>query len=226
MQSDENPICPLSSIHVFERFENQRKKLKLCEDYHKKGILYHYMIGFDATKYLAERKKYTRDYQSRLNVLTATETVLKDWKNYSLKEVLKEANRLETMKADGVNKFGGYLNENEFTHHFLYPLFKQVLFDSPLLYRLGEAHLQCAAAETDDNQRTQSGPKIDIICLHKVHQFAVSVCEVSGTHYKTNRNHFLRDRNKLAMNMTSILNQNENISPIPNASAYKRANIY
>jgi hypothetical protein len=42
----------------------------------------------------------------------------------------------DMLEADGENKFAGLLNENEYTHQFLYPMFKQVLHDCPIKFRL------------------------------------------------------------------------------------------
>ncbi|GAN10897.1 hypothetical protein MAM1_0424d10447 [Mucor ambiguus] len=126
------------------------------------------------------------------------------------------------LETDGVDKFNCYLNEVEFTHHFVYPLLREILDVCEVEFRLSEHHLQCAAANTDDDERTQSGPKIDIVILHKAHQFAVSICQVSGPNFKTNKNHFLGDRNKLAKNMRAMLNYIENTSPTPNATAFKK----
>ncbi|KAI8883431.1 hypothetical protein K501DRAFT_333340 [Backusella circina FSU 941] len=200
-----------------------------------------------------QRKKYISDYKSRMNIATevssVTKDVLKHAKNKTLKDTVKDAKAKlgsadgkskkitkkvikvckiyrDMMEADNENKFVGHLNENEFTHQYLYPMFKQVLHDCPLKFRLGESHLQCAAAETNDDQRTQCGPKIDIIILHKVHQFAISVCEVSGPHFKTNKNHSLGDRNKLAKNMRAILNHIEQVPSTPNATAFRKIKIY
>jgi hypothetical protein len=55
---------------------------------------------------------------------------------------------------------------------------------------------------------------------------AISVCEVSGPNYKTNKQHFLGDRVKLAMNMRSMLNHIEKSSPTSNATAFKKIKLY
>lgn len=90
----------------------------------------------------------------------------------------------------------------------------------------GEPHVRCAAANTNGDERTQSGSKIDIILLHKIYHFAISICEGSGPYFESNRNHFLGDRNKLAKNMRHILNNIEDASPTPNATSFKKIKIY
>lgn len=147
--------------------------------------------------------------------------------NIEAKQIYKICKLYRMMLVDDEeNKFEGYLNETEYTHQFIHPLFKEVLYNCDIKFRLGECHLQCAAAETTDDQRTQAGPKIDIILIHKVHKFAVSICELSGPNWKTNRNHFLGDRNKLAKNMRSILNHIEEAVSTPNITAFKKIKIY
>lgn len=86
--------------------------------------------------------------------------------------------------------------------------------------------MQCAAAETTDDQRTQAGTNIDMILLHRKYKFAVGTCEISGPNAKTNRNHFFGDRNKLAKNMRSILYEIERNISTPNATYSKKIKIY
>ncbi|KAI7903102.1 uncharacterized protein BX663DRAFT_60872 [Cokeromyces recurvatus] len=150
-----------------------------------------------------ERKKYNNDYRSYMNIHAETSISVKDSvKNAGtmrLKDLLKNAkiairssngtkNKKKVLKicklygdileTDDQNKFHCCLNEIEYTHQFIYPALKEVLYDFQVRFKLGEPHLQCAAANMNDDQRTQSGPKMDIIMLHKVHQFAISICEV------------------------------------------------
>lgn len=42
----------------------------------------------------------------------------------------------DMLEADGENKLAGLLNENEYTHQFLNPMFKQVLHNCPIKFRL------------------------------------------------------------------------------------------
>lgn len=95
-----------------------------------------------------------------------------------------------------------------------------------ILFVRGKDHLSCTAAASNDDQRTQTGPKIDIIVLNKLHQFAINLCEVSGPNYKINKNRFLGDCNKIAKNMNSILNFIHSSTPTPNIEAYKKIKLY
>lgn len=80
--------------------------------------------------------------------------------------------------------------------------------------------------DTNDDERAQSGPKIDKIMSLKMQKLAISVSEISGPNIKTNKSHFLGDRVKIAKNMKAMINHIEEISPTPNKSALKRIKLY
>lgn len=143
------------------------------------------------------------------------------------------------------DKLNGQWNEVEFTFFFLFPIFQQVFFDVPFSPKLwvttdfkiicmsnfcilfsGESHLHCAARVTNDDEHSEAGPKIDIIYTHNLYNLAISVCEVSGPNHKTNKTHFLGDRNKLSRNLKSILKAIEHSTITPNLKSFKKIKVF
>lgn len=146
---------------------------------------------------------------------------------YSLKEWL--ANISSTSAAaleNNGNKLNGSCNETKYTFFFLYPVIKHLLYSAPFNFKLGESHLQCAIKTTDDDEAADAGPKIDIIMSHKENGLALSVVEVSGPNYKTNKNHFVGDRNKITKNLKAILRQIQKTCSAPDIVAFKKIKVY
>lgn len=90
----------------------------------------------------------------------------------------------------------------------------------------GESHLDCAQPEVSDDDRSNAGPKIDIIFFSKLFNLPVSVCEVTGPFNKTNKCHFLGDRNKLAKNMKYILRNIKKNTSTPDIYTFKKLKVY
>ncbi|CEP15853.1 hypothetical protein [Parasitella parasitica] len=222
LEQEEGKILPLSSTTVFNKLENKRIKLTHQEDIQKQE-------NFDYGQEYTEGNEGLNT--QKLKKILKDAKVLAREGNTGKRKVTKKIIKIckiyrDMLETDNENKFSGHMNEVEYTHQFLFPLIKEVLYDCLIKFKLGEPHLQCAAANTNDDERTQSGPKIDIILLHQVYQFAISICEISGPNHKANKNHFLGDRNKLAKNMRHILNHIEDASPTPNATSFKKVKIY
>ncbi|KAG1108182.1 hypothetical protein G6F42_016083 [Rhizopus arrhizus] len=124
------------------------------------------------------------------------------------------------------NKLNGGYNETEYTFFFLHPAIKHLLYSFPFNFKLGESHLQCAIKTTDDDEVADAGPKIDIIMSHKENGLALSVVKVSGPNYKTNKNPFVGDRNKIAKNLKAILRQIQKTCSTPDIVAFKKIKVY
>lgn len=56
----------------------------------------------------------------------------------------------------------------------------------------------------DDDKRSFTGPKVDLIIKDKKYDLEIMIVEVSGPPRKVNRTHFLEDRNKTAKNLKAM----------------------
>ncbi|KAL7320240.1 hypothetical protein PS15m_000149 [Mucor circinelloides] len=201
----------------------------------------------------AQIEKCKQDYKSNFFVSEEaslfTKKIMKRAKSTSLKQALKNTKNAINLQPDtplkaqthaickivktfaaalenNGNKLNGSCNETKYTFFFLYPVIKHLLYSAPFNFKLGESHLQCAIKTTDDDEAADAGPKIDIIMSHKENGLALSVVEVSGPNYKTNKNHFVGDRNKITKNLKAILRQIQKTCSAPDIVAFKKIKVY
>ncbi|KAI7899826.1 uncharacterized protein BX663DRAFT_175385 [Cokeromyces recurvatus] len=102
-----------------------------------------------------------------------------------------------------------FANEDSYLYFVLSPIFKNLLLNHPrncLIF--GEVNLKAKAIEVnrylDEDERSFTGPKIDLIIKDKKYNLEIMIVEVSGPPQKVNRTHFLEDRNKIAKNLKAM----------------------